>query len=113
MFKLCILIVHTFHTISCTFHKYFFSFFFFFFFLGGGVLNLDMFSLEVLRWCLVYVICNSKSFHSLIFKLCIMIVHKLNMCLSFLCKFDEYFLIFRAVELRHFPSEMLRGVWFV
>ena len=56
------------------------------------------------------VICNSKSFYSLIFKLCIMIVHTLNMCLSFLCKFYKHFLIFRAVELRHFfPSEMLRG----
>ena len=53
-------------------------------------------------------ICNSKSFHSLIFKLCIMIDHTLDMCLSFLCKFDKHFLIFRAVELRHFfPSEML------
>ena len=37
-----------------------------------------------------------------------MIVHTLNMCLPFLCKFDKHFLIFRAVELRHFfPSEML------
>ena len=77
---------------------------------GGGALNLDIFSLEMLRWFLVCVICNSKSFHSLIFKLCIMIVHTLNMCLSFLCKFDKHFLIYRAVELRHsFPSEMLRG----
>ena len=76
----------------------------------GGVLNLDIFPLEMLRWFLVCVICNSKSFHSLIFKLCIMIVHTLNMCLSFLCKFDKHFFIFRAVELRHFfPSEMLRG----
>ena len=76
---------------------------------GGGVLNLDIFSLGMLRWFLVCVICNSKSFYFLIFKLCIMIVHTLNMCLSFLCKFDKHFLIFRAVELRHFPSEMLRG----
>ena len=29
--------------------------------------------------CLVCVICNSNSFHSFIFKLCIMIVHTLNM----------------------------------
>ena len=60
--------------------------------------------------CLVCVICNSKSFHFFLFKLCIMIIHTLNMCLPFLCKFDKHFLIFRAVELRHFfPSEMLRG----
>ena len=31
-----------------------------------------------------------------------MIVHTLNMCLSFLSKFDKYFLILMAVELRHF-----------
>ena len=72
-----------------------------------GVLNLDLFSLEMLRWFLVWVISNSKSFQSLIFKLCIVIVHTLNMCLPFLCKFDNYFQTFRAVELRHFPSEML------
>ena len=63
----------------------------------------------MLRWFPVCFIVNSKSFHSLIFKLCIMIVHTLNMCLSFLCKFDKHFLIFRAVELRHFSSERLRG----
>ena len=63
---------------------------------------MDIFSLEMLRWFLVCVICNSKSFHSLIFKLCIMIVHTLTMCLSFLCEFDKHFPIFRAVELRHF-----------
>ena len=28
-----------------------------------------------LLWCLVCVICNSNSFHSFIFKLCLMIVH--------------------------------------
>ena len=63
----------------------------------------------MLRWFLVCVICNSKSFRSLIFKLCIMIAHTLNICLSFLCKFNKHFLILRAVELRHFPAEMLRG----
>ena len=78
----------------------------FFSFLGG--LILDIFSL-MLRWFLVCLIVNSKSFHSLIFKLCIMIVHTLNMCLSFLCKFDKHFLIFRAVDLDIFSSEMLRG----
>ena len=33
--------------------------------------------------CLVCVICNSKSFHSLLFKLCITIVHILKMCTSY------------------------------
>ena len=47
----------------------------------------------MLRWFLVCVICNSKSFHSFIFKLCILIVHTLDMCLSFFVQ------IFRAVEL--------------
>ena len=91
----------------------FFVFFCFFFFFGGGVggvLNLDIFSLEMLRWFLVCVICNSKSFHYLIFKLCLIIVHTLNMCLSFFCKFDKHFLIFRAVELRHFFLPKCLGV---
>ena len=69
-----------------------------------GDLNLDIFSLEMLRWFLV----NSKSFHSLIFKLCIMIVHTLNMCTSFLCTFD-IFLFLGLLNLDIFPSEMLRG----
>ena len=30
--------------------------------------------------CQVCVICNSKSFHSFLFKLCLMIVHILKMC---------------------------------
>ena len=42
---------------------------------GGGVLNLNIFSLEMLRWFLVCVICISSSFHSFIFKLCIVIEH--------------------------------------
>ena len=33
--------------------------------------------------CLVCVICNSNSFHSFIFKLCLMIVHTLKMCTSY------------------------------
>ena len=33
--------------------------------------------------CLVCVICNSNSFHSYIFKLCLMIVHTLKMCTSY------------------------------
>ena len=33
--------------------------------------------------CIVCVICNSNSFHSFIFKLCLMIVHTLKMCTSY------------------------------
>ena len=47
-----------------------------------GLLNLDSFFRKMLRGCLVCVICNAKKFHSLIFKLCIIIVHTLNMCTS-------------------------------
>ena len=36
-----------------------------------------------LMGCLVCVICNSNSFHSFIFKLCLMIVHTLKMCTSY------------------------------
>ena len=46
----------------------------------------------MLRGCLVYVICNSSSFHSFIFKLCIMIVHSLNMYTLYLYTFDKIFL---------------------
>ena len=36
------------------------------------------------RWgCQVCVICISKGFHSFIFKLCIIIVHTLNMCVFY------------------------------
>ena len=52
------------------FYAHFTNIFFIF-----GVLNLDFFSLEMLRWFLVCVICNSSSFHSFIFKLCNMIEH--------------------------------------
>ena len=105
IFKLCIMIVHTLK--MCTLYFIHISWIFFYFF---GVLNIDIFSLEKLRWFLFCVICNSKSFHSLLFKLCIMIVHTLNMCLPFLCKFYKHFLIFWAVELRNFiPPEILMG----
>ena len=46
----------------------------------------------MLSGCLVCVICNSSSFHSFIFKLCIMIVHTLNMYPLYLCTFDNIFL---------------------
>ena len=42
--------------------------------------ELRHFSSEMRRGCQVCVICNSNSFHSFIFKLCIMIVHTLKKC---------------------------------
>ena len=46
------------------------------------MLNLDIFSSEMLRGCLVCVICNSNSISSFIFILYKMIVHILKMCIS-------------------------------
>ena len=62
------------HLIFCTHFIVFFSF---------KVLDLRMFFSKILRGCLVCVICYSNNFHSLIFKLCIMIVYTLNMCTSY------------------------------
>ena len=43
-----------------------------------------------------------------------MIFHTLNMCACTFGTFDKYFLIFRAVEQRHFfHPKCLGGVWFV
>ena len=58
---------------------------------------------------MVCVIRLSNSFHSFIFKLCIMIVHTLKMHIapSILCMFHESILIFGAPELRHFFHKML------
>ena len=64
---------------------------------------------KMLNGCSVCVICNSSSFHSFIFKLCIMIVYTLDMCTQYLCTFDD---IFGSVELRHYyiynPFGMLK-----
>ena len=60
-------------------------------FLFLGLLNL-FFPSEMLKGCPVSVICNSSSFHSFIFKLCIMIVHTLNMYTLYLCTFDIIYL---------------------
>ena len=60
--------------------------------------------------CLVCEICNSKSFHSFLFKLCIMIVHTLKMCTFYYVHSSYFFSFLTGVELRHFfLSEMLRG----
>ena len=79
------------------------------FFIFRGSCIETFFSLETLRLFLVCVIWNSKRFHSLIFKLCIMIVHTLNMCLSFLCNLIIVSYI-RFVELRHFFHPKCLGV---
>ena len=46
------------------------------------VVEQSFFLSEMLRGCLVCVICNSNSIHSFIFKLCLMIVNTLKMCTS-------------------------------
>ena len=59
------------------------------------------FLFKMLRWCLVCVFCNSKSFHSLVIKRCIMSYHTMNICTFYFVYIDKYFLMFRAVELSH------------
>ena len=68
-----------------------------FLFLTGVELR-HFFPSEMLRGCLVCVICNSSSYHSFIFKLYIMIVHSLNMYTLYLYTFDNIFL---SVKLRN------------
>ena len=61
------------------------------------------------RGCQVCVICNSNSFHSFIFKLCIMIVHTLKMCTIFFVYISWLFFSFLGVfNLDIFFSKMLR-----
>ena len=77
-----------------------------------AVLNLDIFFSKMLRGCLVCVICNTKWFHSLIFKLCIMIIHTLHHL--FCAHLINIFLFFRSVELWYFiHPKCSGGVWFV
>ena len=49
----------------------------------GAVWFVTFFPSEMLRGCLVYVICNSIRLYSFILKRCIVIVHTLNMCTSY------------------------------
>ena len=60
-------------------------------------MNLDFFSSEMLRGCVVCVICNSNSFHSFIFILYIMIVHTLKMCTSYFVHVLYFFSLFGRV----------------
>ena len=62
------------------------------------------------RGCLVCVICNSNSFDSFIFKLCIVIVNTLKMCTFYFVHISIYFYyIFGGVELWIFYRKLLRG----
>ena len=58
------------------------------------------------RGCQVCVLYNSNSFHSIMFKLCLVIIHTLKMCTSYLI---NIFLFFTGVEQTFFPSVMRRG----
>ena len=91
-----------FHTLKmCTSHfvhiSYFLSYFWW-------ELNLDIFPSEMLRGCLVFVICISNSIHYFIFKLCLMVVHTLKMCTSYFVQISFFFLFLTVVELRHFQA---------
>ena len=82
----------------------------FFSFLRGVELR-HFFPSEMLRGCLVCVICNSNSIHSFIFKLCTMIVHTLKMCTFYFVHFSlNFFSFLTGVKLKtFFPFAMLRG----
>ena len=56
--------------------------------------------------CLLCVICDSNSFHSFIFKLCIMIVHTLKMCTLYFVY--EVLFFFGVLSLDTFRYKMLR-----
>ena len=65
----------------------------------------------MLRGCLVCVICNSNNFHSLIFKLCIMIVHTLNMCTCYFCAhLSNTFLFLGLLDLDILSIRNAKGV---
>ena len=100
IFKLHTMIVHTLQ--MCTL-LYCAHFIFFFSFLTG-VEHRHFSPSEMLSGCLVCVICNFNSIHSIIFKLCIMIVHTLKMCTSYIVKlFHCFFSFLMGVKPRYFP----------
>ena len=81
-FKACV------HLLYCAHFIIFFSFL-------TGVEHRHFSPSEMLSGCLVCVICNFNSIHSIIFKLCIMIVHTLKMCAFYIVRlFHCFFLIF-------------------
>ena len=110
IFKLCLMVVHTLKMCTSPFCAHLINIFSFL-----RVLNLDIFPSRMHRGgSQVCEICNSNSFHSFVFKLCIMIVHTLKICISYFGTFDKYFLIFTGVELRHFfHPKCIGGVRFV
>ena len=63
--------------------------------------------------CLICVICNSKSFHSILFKLCIMVVHILKMCTYYFVRISWIFSQFLGMlNLDIFPSKKMHS-WFL
>ena len=79
----------------CKFDKHFLIF--------RAVDFIHFFPSEMLRGCLVGVICNSSSFHSFIFKLCIMIVYTLNMYTLIFAHLVIYFWVFN-LEIDKSPT---------
>ena len=76
----------------------------FFSFLRG--VELRYFSVQNALRGMVCVICNSKSFLSFLFKLCILIVHILKMCtFYYVSHFTKKFSFLRGVELRYFSVQ--------
>ena len=76
------------------------------------MLNIDFFPSELLSECLVCVICNSKSIHSDIFKLYIMMVYTLKMCTFYFMHISRIFFSFLGCqELRLFYVKIFR--WFL
>ena len=61
-------------------------------------------------WYLVCVICNSKSFHSFLFNLCIMIVLILKMCTSYIEHISQFFLTFEGCWTKTFFHPKYIGV---
>ena len=76
-----------------------------FLFLTGVELRY-FFPLEMLRGCLVCVICKSYSIRFFIVKLCIMNVHTLKMCTFDFVYISRIFIfMFCGLELRHISDQ--------
>ena len=88
------------HLSSCAYLKLFSHFWW--------VFNLDIFRSEMRRGCLICVICNYNSFHSFIFKLCIMIFHSSSYFIHISWFFFQ-FLGGGGKGVRHFFRKILRG----
>ena len=76
-----------------------------------GVLNLDIFSVHPQHFgvlSLVCVFCISKSFHSFILQLCIMIVHSSKMCTSKFMHFSWIFSHFLGCWITFFSPKCLK-----